>query len=179
MKIAVSAAGNSLESNIEPRFGRCPYFLIIDTDTFEFEAVQNTNASLGGGAGIQSAQLVSEKGARYLLTGNCGPNAYQTLSAANIGIITGCSGSIRKVVEQFKASRLSTSSAPNVSSHFGSGAGFADPANPSSGLNTGFGGGRGMGRGGGGGGRGMGRGMGMGSGGNARMPSDSDEDPRK
>ncbi|HPX87555.1 MAG TPA: NifB/NifX family molybdenum-iron cluster-binding protein [Candidatus Hydrogenedentes bacterium] len=162
MKIAVSAAGNSLESPVDPRFGRCRYFLIIDTDTLAFEAVENPNMGLGGGAGIQSAQLVAEKGARYLLTGNCGPNAFQTLSAAGIGIITGCTGLVRETVEQFRSKGLQASPDANVSSHFGVGADFAGPSNPFMGRNMGSGGGRGRGGGRGSGGRGSG---GRGSGG--------------
>ena len=135
MKIAVTATGPSLDDAVEPRFGRCPYFLIIDPDSLSFESVENPNAALGGGAGIQSAQLIAEKGAEVVLTGNCGPNAYQTLSAAGIGVVIGCSGTVRQVVEQFKAGQLSPTSQPNVANKFGMG-----------------------------GGGGMGRGMGMGTG---------------
>ena len=151
MKIAVTATGRSLDDAVEPRFGRCPYFLIIDPDSLSFESVENPNAALGGGAGIQSAQLIAEKGAEVVLTGNCGPNAYQTLSAAGIGVVIGCSGTVRQVVEQFKAGQLSPSSQPNVASKFGMGGG--------SGMGAGRGMGGGMGQ-----GRGMGRGMGMGAG---------------
>ena len=151
MKIAVTAIGPSLDAAVEPRFGRCPYFLIIDPDSLSFESVENPNAALGGGAGIQSAQLIAEKGAEVVLTGNCGPNAYQTLSAAGIGVVIGCSGTARGVVEQFKAGRLSPTSQPNVASKFGMGGG--------SGMGAGRGMGGGMGQ-----GRGMGRGMGMGAG---------------
>ena len=187
MKIAVTAAGATLESPLDPRFGRCPYFLIVETEDLSFEAVGNPNVSRDSGAGIQAAQLVADKGARFVLTGNCGPNAYQTLSAAGLGVIVGCSGTVRDVIEHFKAGRYSAANQPNVASHFGaspiSGAAASapvDPQTPSSfapgmGMGRGWGGGagRGMGRGGGsgmgmgrgmgrGGGRGMGRGMGRG-----------------
>lgn len=137
MNIAVTATEASLEANVDPRFGRCPYFLIVDTDTMEYQAVENPNVALGGGAGIQSAQLIAQQGVQFVLTGNCGPNAHQTLSAAGVGVIIGCNGMISDVVEQFKAGQLHTADQPNVDSKFG------------------VGGGRGM----GGGGRGMGRGM--------------------
>lgn len=132
MKIAVSATDNSLDSSVDPRFGRCRYFIIVDTDTLEFEAIENESMSLGGGAGIQSAQFIAEKGARCVLTGNCGPNAYGTLSAAGVAVITGCSGSVREAVEQFKAGAQRTAAEPNVPDHFGSGPGFGNPAAPSS-----------------------------------------------
>ena len=180
MKIAVTAAGATLESPLDPRFGRCPYFLIVETDDLSFEAVGNPNVSRDSGAGIQAAQLVADKGARFVVTGNCGPNAYQTLSAAGLGVIAGCSGTVRDVVENFKAGRYSAAKQPNVASHFGAGptlnAAASAPIGPqaaSSFAPAWAGGlgwvGRGMGRGGGwawvwagGGGRGMGRGMGRG-----------------
>jgi len=119
MKIAVTAAEQSLDAAIDPRFGRCACMLIVDTDTMSFEVVENPNVSAGGGAGIQTAQLAADAGATVVLTGNCGPNAHRTLSAAGIQIIVGCSGTVREVVEQFKAGKLSATDRPNVASHFG------------------------------------------------------------
>jgi len=119
MKIAVTATGASLDAQVDPRFGRCPWFLIVDTDTMAFEAIENPNLALGGGAGIQSGQLMAEKAVQFVLTGNCGPNAHRALSAAGIQIIVGCSGVVREVVEQFKAGGLNAAGAPNVASHFG------------------------------------------------------------
>jgi len=119
MKIAITSTGPDLESNVDPRFGRCSYFLIIDSDSMDFEAIQNTNQSAGGGAGIQSAQLISQKDVDTVLTGNCGPNAYQTLSAAGINIMIGVSGSVREAVEKFKAGEFSKIDGPNVGSHSG------------------------------------------------------------
>jgi len=172
MKIAVTSTGPTLNDNVEARFGRCPYFLIIDTDTMQLEAIENPNMAIGGGAGIQSAQLMSEKGVTTVLTGNCGPNAFNVFGQAGIQVIVGVSGPVRNAVEQFKAGVLSSASGPNVASHFGVN---ATPTVPTAtgqpmpgplGQGGGMGGGRGMGRGMGGGGmgRGMGRGGGMGRG---------------
>ncbi len=155
MKIAVTSTGPTLDDMMEARFGRCAYFLIVDLDTMEFEAFQNPNIALGGGAGIQSAQLMAEKGVSTVLTGNCGPNAFQTFGAANIQVITGVSGRVRQAVEQHKLGALTNTTTPNVQSHFGMGMG----GGMGTGRGMGMGGGRGM-SGGGGGGRGMGRGMG-------------------
>jgi predicted Fe-Mo cluster-binding NifX family protein/ferredoxin len=173
MKIAVTSTGPSLDDNVEARFGRCPYFIIIDTDTMQFEAIENPNLALGGGAGIQSAQLMYEKGVTAVLTGNCGPNAYNVFGQAGIQVIVGVSGTVRNAVEQFKAEAFSSASGPNVASHFGVNAAPAEPtatgqpmtgpAGQGGGMGLGMGGGRGMGRG-MGGGRGMGRGMGRGGG---------------
>ena len=160
MKIAVTSTGPTLDDAVEARFGRCAYFLIIDLDTMEFEALENPNIALGGGVGIQSAQLMAEKGVSTVLTGNCGPNAFQTFGAANIEVITGVSGQVRQAVEQYKSGALSNTTTPNVQSHFGMGTGGG--MGMGGGRGMGGGGGRGMG---GGGGRGMGGGGGMGMGG--------------
>ena len=178
MKIAVTAAGATLEATLDPRFGRCPYFLIVETDDLSFEAVANPNVSRDSGAGIQAARLVADKGARLVVTGNCGPNAYQTLSAAGLGVIMGCSGTVGDVVDNFKAGRYSAAGQPNVASHFGVEPSLDVSDSPSPGLQPppgftpgmgmgrgqGAGIGRGRGRGGGGGGMGMRRGMGRGGG---------------
>ena len=186
MKIAVTATGTTLESSVDPRFGRCPYFLVVETENASFEAVVNPNASRDSGAGIQAAQLLGDMGVQFVATGNCGPNAYQTLTAAQIGVIVGCTGSVLEVVENFKAGRYSTAPQANVVSHFGMGpapTASTDPPSrpesqgnfaPGTGTALGQGGGfeRGMGRGGGraaGMGRGGGRGMGIGRGGGRGM----------
>ena len=153
MKIAVTATGPSLDDQVEPRFGRAPYFLFINPATMEFEAIQNPNVAAGGGAGIQSAQLMSEHGVKYVLTGNCGPNAFQVFGAAGIQVIVGVSGTGRQAVEQFKSGAFTASNQPSVASHFGVGGGM----DMGGGRGMGMGGGRGMGMGGG-------RGMGMGGG---------------
>jgi predicted Fe-Mo cluster-binding NifX family protein len=166
MKIAVTSTGPTLDDAVEPRFGRCPFFLIIDPDSLEFESIQNPNMGLGGGAGIQSAQLMATKEVSVVLTGNCGPNAFQTFEAAGIRVITGVNGPVRQALEKYKTGALSTASTPNVESHFGMGGGRG------MGRGMGIGGGPGMGRGMGmGGGRGMGRGMGMGQGIGGGQPS--------
>ncbi len=119
MKIAITSQGTDLNAEIDPRFGRCSYFIIYDTEKENYEVVENSSINLGGGAGIQAAQTISENGVRVLLTGNVGPNAFQTLSAASIEIYTGLSGKISEVVEKFKSGNLEKSSAPSVDSHHG------------------------------------------------------------
>ena len=185
MNVAITTTGPTLDANVDSRFGRCPCFLIVNTDSLDFEAVENPNLMLGSGAGIQSAQLMAEKDVKFVLTGNCGPKAYQTLSAAGIGVIAGCGGTAADVLEQFKAGQLDTVDAPNVPSKSGlAGAPSPDASQPAApqqppvtggvmgaggrggrGMGMGRGGGMGKGRGQGGGrGRGMGQGMGQGRG---------------
>jgi len=138
MKIAVTATGDNLASRVDPRLGRCRYFLFVETDDMSFEALENPNTSVGGGAGIQSGQFIAEKGAAHVLTGNCGPNAYQVLNAAGVDVIVGCSGVVRDVIEDYKAGRLTGAGEPNVGSHFGMGKGFDEtPPQPSEELEEG------------------------------------------
>ena len=123
MKVAVTTSEASLDAQVDPRFGRCAYFLIVETDDLSFEAVENPNVAVGGGAGIQAAQLMSEAGVQTVLTGNCGPNAYRGLEAAGISVIVGCAGTVKEVVEQFKSGKLKPASDSNVGTHFGTGGG--------------------------------------------------------
>jgi predicted Fe-Mo cluster-binding NifX family protein len=119
MKICVTSQGKDLGAEVDPRFGRCRYFLIIDTETFDFEAVENGSASASGGAGIQSAQLVSDRKVETVLTGNVGPNAFETLHAAGIDVITGVRGAVSDAIESFKRGSLKPVQGPTVSSKSG------------------------------------------------------------
>ncbi len=119
MKICITSDGNSLDSKVDPRFGRCQYFIIADTDTLAFEAVQNPNIEAMGGAGIQSGQLVSAKAVKAVLTGNVGPNAFQTLQSAGIDVITGVSGPVKEAVERYKKGEFKPTQGPSVNSKFG------------------------------------------------------------
>ncbi len=119
MKIAVTSTGLNLDAQVDPRFGRCACFLIIDTESMEFEAVENTNVAAGGGAGVQSGQLIADKDVKFVLTGNCGPNAHRVLTAAGIDVIVGVSGSVREAVEQFNTGAFRVADSPNVEDHYG------------------------------------------------------------
>ncbi|MEJ2285823.1 MAG: NifB/NifX family molybdenum-iron cluster-binding protein [Desulfobacterales bacterium] len=143
MKIAISSSGQDLAAQLDPRFGRCRFFLIIETDTMGFEVFDNENAALGGGAGIQSAQFIAAKGAKAVITGHCGPNAIQALSAAGVGVYLGQTGTVQRLVDKFKNGWLSPTTKANASAHAGTGG-------------KGMGPGQGTGRGRGMGGRGMG-----------------------
>lgn len=119
MKIAISATGPTLDDRVDARLGRARGFLIVDTETMECDSIDNANINAGGGAGIQTAQMLSEQGVKAVLTGNCGPNAFQVFHAAGIEVIVGVSGVIRDAVEQFKSGALSQANSPNVAPHSG------------------------------------------------------------
>ena len=121
MKICVTSLGDSLDSEMDSRFGRCKYFLIIDTDSMDVKSISNDSLMASGGAGIQAAQMVAKTGADTVSTGNVGPNAFQTLKAAGIKVITGVNASIKDVVDKFNRGELREIEAPSVGSHFGMG----------------------------------------------------------
>ncbi len=120
MKIAITSTGETLNSQVDPRFGRAAFFMIGDTDTMEFTAIENENAT-GGAAGIGSAKRVIDEGVEAVLTGNCGPNAQQTLEAAGIRLYTNVTGTVAEAVERFKSGALTAADGPNVQTHFGMG----------------------------------------------------------
>lgn len=121
MKVAVSASGTDLTSPVEPRFGRCSHYIIVDVETMAFEVVQNTAVSSAHGAGIRAAQLVASKGVDAVLTGNVGPNAYSALMASSIQVVSGVTGIVVDAVERFKRGELQASGGPTVGGHFGTG----------------------------------------------------------
>jgi len=123
MKICVTAGAPGLDAPVDPRFGRCPYFVIVETEGMTAESVPNTSAGTSGGAGIQAAQAVSRLGVAALITGNIGPNALQTLSAAGIDIYKHLGGSVIEAVEQFKQGDLQKITSPSAPQHAGMGQG--------------------------------------------------------
>ena len=123
MKIAVSSSGKTLDSSLDPRFGRCAWFLVIDPADMRYEAFDNQSAAQSSGAGIQAAQFLAEKNVSAVITGHVGPNAVQTLSAAGIEIFAQQQGTIREVVERYKSSGLKPTAQSTVGRHFGMGGG--------------------------------------------------------
>ncbi|MCK4736465.1 MAG: NifB/NifX family molybdenum-iron cluster-binding protein, partial [Methanophagales archaeon] len=123
MKMCVTSVGMDLNAQVDPRFGRCQYLVFVDSDTMEFEAMPNEAIAAPGGAGIQAAQTVVNKGVDVLISGNVGPNAFQVLSAAGVKIATGAYGTVQEAVEMYKAGRLSEAGISTVAAHAGMGAG--------------------------------------------------------
>jgi predicted Fe-Mo cluster-binding NifX family protein len=164
MKIAISSSGKTLDSPLDPRFGRCAWFLVIDPADMRYEAFDNQSAAQGSGAGIQAAQFLVDKNVAAVVTGHVGPNAVQTLSAAGIEIFAEQQGTVKEVVERYKNDGLNSTAQSTVGRHFGTGGGGGGGR---IGAGTASGSGRGMGQGGGRGVR-QGAGQGMGRGGGIR-----------
>jgi predicted Fe-Mo cluster-binding NifX family protein len=121
MKIAVSATGKDLDCQMDPRFGRCQYFVFVDSETMETEAVDNGGLMASGGAGVQAAQTIVQKEAKALITGNLGPNAASALSASGIKVYLVPGGTVRNVIEGYQAGRLTEAGGATVPPHFGMG----------------------------------------------------------
>jgi predicted Fe-Mo cluster-binding NifX family protein len=119
MQICITSQGDNLESKIDPRFGRAAYFIIIDTDNMESESIQNPYIQAGGGAGIQAAQFVANKGVKVVITGNIGPNSFQVLKEAGLSVISGVSGSVKSAIEKYKNGELKSVENPTVKQKFG------------------------------------------------------------
>jgi len=136
-KVAVSSQGQTLESQVDPRFGRAAYFLVVDPETMDFTVVDNTSArQMGHGAGIQAAETVARAGAKTVISGVVGPKAFDALRGAGLEVVQDAAGTVAQAVAAFKEGRLQPSDQP-LGGGWGPGGG---------GGGMGRGGGRGMGR---------------------------------
>jgi predicted Fe-Mo cluster-binding NifX family protein len=149
MRVAVSSTGENLDAPIDPRFGRCACFIILDTENMGFKTHSNESNALGSGAGIDAASFVVGQGVEAVLTGNCGPKAMAVFSSAGVRVYTGQSGTVGDAVARLRSGGLASTVQPSVPEK----AGMAGSAGPVGGF------GGGMGRCRGGSGRGMGMGM--------------------
>jgi predicted Fe-Mo cluster-binding NifX family protein len=119
MKLAISSTGKNLDSNLDPRFGRAAYFIIVDAETMDFEVVGNTqNLNLPQGAGIQAGKTITDHHVDALITGHCGPKAFKVLQSAGVKIFTGAGGKVTDALEQFKKGELAAASEADVEGHW-------------------------------------------------------------
>jgi predicted Fe-Mo cluster-binding NifX family protein len=123
MKIVISSMGKDLDSQIDPRFGRCQYFILLDPETLAFEALGNEGLMASGGAGVEAAQLIAQRGATALITGNLGPNAASALSASGIKIYLASGGTLKDAIQAYKTGSLRESSGATGPPHSGMGGG--------------------------------------------------------
>jgi predicted Fe-Mo cluster-binding NifX family protein len=143
MNICVTASGEGLDSEVDPRFGRCSYFVIYDPETRNVESISNAAAVASGGTGIKAAEIIANAGVNVLLTGTVGPNAFSIFSELGIDVQVGAKGTVGEAIRQYEAGELQSIRSPN--------------STPGSGMRKGNGMGKGMK--GGGMGRGTGRDM--------------------
>lgn len=119
MKIAITASGSTPESQVDPRFGRAAFFVVVDTDSGAMRCVNNNQSlSSARGAGVQAAMTVSRLGVECLITGHCGPKAHRALTAAGIEVYTGAEGSVTEALQHFQAGHLSRAEQADVEGHW-------------------------------------------------------------
>lgn len=119
MKLAITSTGKDLDAQVDPRFGRAAYIIVVDTETLEFDVIDNAeNKNAFKGAGIQAASGIADKGAQVLLTGFCGPNAFKTLDAAGVKVANDAQGSIREAIDNFKAEKFEFAKDANTDGHW-------------------------------------------------------------
>lgn len=119
MKVAVTAKGVQLTDEVDPRFGRAPYILIVDSETMKYEALDNSeNVNAFKGAGIQAATMVADRGAQVLLTGYCGPNAFRAVTAAGIKVVNDVSGTVEEAIDAFENGPVQYSESANTEGHW-------------------------------------------------------------
>lgn len=107
MRVAITAQGSGLESELDPRFGRAGWFVIFDTDTEALEAIDNSDGvNASSGAGIASGQRIADSGAQAVITGHCGPNAERVLTSAGVRIVERTGGTVGEAIEWFKKEAL-------------------------------------------------------------------------
>jgi predicted Fe-Mo cluster-binding NifX family protein len=119
MKIAVTSTGKDLNADMDPRFGRAAYFIIVDPETLEYEAVDNKqNLNLPQGAGIQASKTIIENNVEALITGFCGPKAFMVLDRVGVNVLTGAKGRVIDAVHQYKNGELGIAREANVEGHW-------------------------------------------------------------
>jgi predicted Fe-Mo cluster-binding NifX family protein len=121
MKIVITASGAELDAPFESRFGRCPYYIFIETDSQNWEAVPNPAASAGGGAGTQAVQFVTKKGAQAVISGRYGPNAFQAFQAAGVQMYVANRDSVNDVLDAFLNAELEQPASASAPGHRGRG----------------------------------------------------------
>lgn len=119
MKIAVTSQGTDLDAMVDPRFGRAAYLIVVDTETFDFKVIDNSqNVNAMKGAGIQAASNIVDSGAEVLLTGFCGPNAFKALTAGKVSVSNDASGTVREAVKAYLDGSLPSADSANVEGHW-------------------------------------------------------------
>ena len=119
MKIAITSQGTDLDAQVDLRFGRAAYIVVVDSESNEFQVIDNSaNVNAMKGAGIQAASNVVNSGAKVLLTGFCGPNAFKTLQAGKVAVSNDASGSVRDSVKAYLDGKLPHSDSANVDGHW-------------------------------------------------------------
>lgn len=119
MRVAVTAREANVRSQVDQRFGRARYLLVVDTENGDVQVHDNeVNLNAAQGAGIQTAQNVARLNVEAVLTGHAGPNAFRALSAAGVKVYAGLQGTVEQAVKEFKAGKLMPTDSADVEGHW-------------------------------------------------------------
>lgn len=121
MKIALCTRGEGLSSPMDDRFGRADCFVLVDSESAESETINNPSLSASGGAGVNSAEVLSRRGVEVVIANNVGPKARRALQAAGIRLFKAEFSTAEENLEAFRKDELHEMSAPSVDAHSGSG----------------------------------------------------------
>ncbi len=114
MKVAVSSKGKDLGSSVDPRCGRCPYFVVVDTETMTAEGLENPGALAGTGAGVAAAQVIANAGAEAVISNLVGPNTFAALKQGGIAVYAGAGGNVASAVAKLENGELQELEDPNA-----------------------------------------------------------------
>ena len=119
MKIAITAQGKELSSEIDLRFGRAKWIIVVDSETGDFAAHDNVvNLNAVQGAGIQTGQNIANLDVEVVITGNVGPNAFKTLNTAGVKIFLAEKQTVQNAIDSLKAGKLKEVNQANVEGHW-------------------------------------------------------------
>ncbi|HBG86840.1 MAG TPA: dinitrogenase iron-molybdenum cofactor biosynthesis protein [Marinilabiliaceae bacterium] len=87
MKVAITSTGNSHESTLDSRFGRCSFFVVYDTESQSTEFIPNPNKDNVEGAGPASVQLVASRGVNKVISGEFGTKVKSIFDSLQIQLV--------------------------------------------------------------------------------------------
>ena len=119
MRLAVTAEGNTQDSPVDERFGRARWFVLYDSESDEYESVDNSaSADAMQGAGPKTAELLADRKVDVVITGHCGPKAYMALKQAGIEVFVNAEGTIAEAIGKYNAGELTSAEGPDVRGHW-------------------------------------------------------------
>ena len=114
MKVGVPAKGESIDSAVDERFGRSPYFVLVDATSLALEVFKNPGPAEKDAAGILACQMLIEKGADAVAVKNIGHNALVSLTGGGVRVYVGAGGSILDTLKMLKKGQLSPAETATV-----------------------------------------------------------------
>lgn len=112
MRIALCVKENSIETEVDGRFGRCRYFAVVDLVKGQVDFIQNEAADESG-AGVKAARIIMKSQVDAVVTQNIGPKAFDLLKKANIYIYEGVNSTMQDTIDHYNNGHLKELNAAN------------------------------------------------------------------